>query len=133
MEYLLVMSLSGSTMIGIYLLLKWLLKDKVSARLYYLLIKEAVLFFLIPLPFLKGWYRQVIRTVIPVGQMKRVEIPVAWTRYVIREGEKTYVNAYMGVQMIMLAVWLFIVCIMMMRPLIKYLRKIGRASCRERV
>lgn len=122
MEYLLVMSLSGSTMIGIYLLLKWLLKDKVSARLYYLLIKEAVLFFLIPLPFLKGWYRQVIRTVIPVGQMKRVEIPVAWTRYVIREGEKTYVNAYMGVQMIMLAVWLFIVCIMMMRPLIKYLR-----------
>ena len=71
MEYLLVMSLSGSTMIGIYLLLKWLLKDKVSARLYYLLIKEAVLFFLIPLPFLKGWYRQVIRTVIPVGQMKR--------------------------------------------------------------
>lgn len=63
-----------------------------------------------------------IRTVIPVGQMKRVEIPVAWTRYVIREGEKTYVNAYMGVQMIMLAVWLFIVCIMMMRPLIKYLR-----------
>ena len=90
MEYLLVMSLSGSTMIGIYLLLKWLLKDKVSARLYYLLIKEAVLFFLIPLPFLKGWYRQVIRTVIPVGQMKRVEIPVAWTRYVIREGEKNH-------------------------------------------
>ena len=79
MEYLLVMSLSGSMMIGIYLLLKWLLKDKVSARLYYLLIKESVLFFFFFLPFLKGWYRQVIRTVMPMGQMNSVRIPVSFT------------------------------------------------------
>ncbi|MBD5518472.1 MAG: hypothetical protein HDR07_08270, partial [Lachnospiraceae bacterium] len=50
MEYLLVMSFSGSTMMGIYLLIKHLLKDKVSSRLYYLIIKESILFFLIPLP-----------------------------------------------------------------------------------
>lgn len=54
MEYLLVMSLSGSMMIGIYLLLKWLLKDKVSARLYYLLIKESVLFFFDSVAIFKG-------------------------------------------------------------------------------
>lgn len=122
MEYLLVMSLSGSMMIGIYLLLKWLLKDKVSARLYYLLIKESVLFFLIPLPFLKGWYRQVIRTVMPMGQMNSVRIPVSFTKYVVHAGEKSYVNSYTFIQAIIMTAWLFIVCIIMMWTLFKYLR-----------
>ncbi len=122
MEYLLVMSLSGSTMMGIYLLLKHLLKDKVSSRFYYLLIKESVLFFLIPLPFLKGWYRKMIYAAIPNRQAKGVRIPVAWTRYVVYVGEKTYVNSYGVIQTAAVAVWLLIVCIMMVRIFLKYFR-----------
>lgn len=72
MEYLLVMSLSGSTMMGIYLLLKRLLRDEVSTRLYYLITRVVVLFYLIPLPFLKDWYRKIIRAALPKGQMKSV-------------------------------------------------------------
>ena len=79
MEYLLVMSLSGSAMMGIYLLLKRLLRDEVSTRLYYLVAKAAVLFYLIPFPFLKGWYREIIRAVLPKGQAESVKIPAAWT------------------------------------------------------
>ncbi|MBD5508993.1 MAG: M56 family metallopeptidase [Lachnospiraceae bacterium] len=122
MEYLLVMSLSGSTMMVLYLLLKYPLKDKVSARLYYLILKEAVLFFLIPMPFLKGWYRKLIRTAIPRRQPKGVRIPVAWTRYVVHVGEKTYVNSYGIIQTAVVAVWLLIVCIMMVRLFLKYFR-----------
>lgn len=122
MEYLLVMSISGSTMMGLYFLLKFLLKDNVSSRLYYLIIKEAILFFLIPLPFLKGWYRKVIRIAIPKGQVKGVEIPVAWTKYVIHAGEKMYVNSYTIIQVTAVSVWLLIACIMMVRLLLKYFR-----------
>ena len=122
MEYLLVMSLSGSTMVGLYLLLKCLLKDKVSARLYYLLLKEAVLFFLIPLPFLKGWYRELIRIIMPGGRQEGVEIPVKWTRYVVHVGEKTYVNSYGIIQTAVVAVWLLIVCFLMARLFLKYFR-----------
>lgn len=122
MEYLLVMSFSGSTMMGIYLLIKHLLKDKISTRFFYLLIKESILFFLIPLPFLKGWYRKMIRTAIPKGPTKTVQIPVAWTRYVVHVGEKTYVNSYGVIQTAALAVWLVIVCILTVRLLLKYLR-----------
>ena len=122
MEYLLVMSFSGSTMMGLYLLLKYLLKDKVSARLYYLILKEAVLFFLIPLPFLKGWYRKMIRAAIPKRQPKSVQIPVAWTRYVVHVGEKTYVNSYGVIQTAALVVWLLIVCILMVSIFLKYFR-----------
>lgn len=77
MEYLLIMSFSGSTMMGLYLLLRYFLKDKVSARLYYLITKEAVLFFLIPLPFLKDWYRKAIWAFLPEKQMKSAQISVA--------------------------------------------------------
>ena len=124
MEYLLVMSLSGSTMVGLYLLLKCLLKDRVSARLYYLLLKEAVLFFLIPLPFLKGWYRKLIRVIMPGGRQEgvTVEIPVKWTRYVVHVGEKTYVNSYGSIQTAMAVVWLLIVCFLMARLFLKYFR-----------
>lgn len=122
MEYLLAMSFSGSTMMGIYLLLKYLLKDRVSSRLYYLLLKEAVLFFLIPLPFLKGWYRKIIRTALPMVRTKEARIPVAWTKYVVHAGGKEYVNAYAVIQTAVAAVWLLIVCVLTVRLLLKYWR-----------
>ena len=122
MEYLLVMSLSGSTMMGLYFLLKFLLKDNVSSRLYYLILKEDVLFFLIPLPFLKNWYRKVIRTAMPNVQMKDVEIPVTWTKYVVHAGDKMYVNTYAAVQTIVVTVWLIIACTIMVRMFLKYFR-----------
>lgn len=122
MEYLLVMSFSGSTMMGIYLLLKYLLKDKVSTRLYYMIIKEAILFSLIPLPFLKEWYRNVMRIVLPIEPMKGVQIPITWTKYVVHAGDKTFFNSYATIQMAVVAVWLLIACTLMMRMFLKYFR-----------
>ncbi len=116
MEYLLVMSLSGSTMMGMYLLLKCLLRNKVSARLYYLVIRVTVLFYLIPLPFLKGWYRKIIRVFVPAKQAERIWIPT------IYGSSKMYVNNYEAAQMIVVGVWLLIVGILMMRWILKYVR-----------
>ena len=122
MEYLLVMSLSGSTMMGIYLLLKRLLRDEISTRLYYLITKVVVLFYLIPLPFLKGWYREIIRAVLPKGQAESVKIPVAWTNSVVHVGQKVYINNYAAVQIIVAGIWLFTACILMVRWVLKYVR-----------
>lgn len=122
MEYLLVMSLSGSTMMGMYLLLKCLLGDRVSARLYYLIIRAAVLFYLIPLPFLKGWYRKLIRVSVPTGQIDRIWIPVEWTNHVMHVGSKVHVTNYEAVQMIVAGVWLFVVGILMVGWILKYVR-----------
>lgn len=122
MEYLLIMSLSGSTMMGIYFLLKYLLKEKVSSRLYYLIIKEAILFFLIPLRFLKGWYRKIIWAVIQKRQMNGVRIPVAWTKYIVHTGKETFINSFAAIQTVVVAVWLLMVCAMMVRMFLKYYR-----------
>lgn len=122
MEYLLVMSLSGSTMMGMYLLLKCLLGDRVSARLYYLIIRAAVLFYLTPLPFLKGWYRKVVRVFVSERQIESMQIPVGWTNDVMYVGSKVYVNNYAAVQMIVAGVWLLIVGILMARWIFMYVR-----------
>lgn len=107
---------------GIYFLLKYLLEDKVSSRLYYLIIKEAILFFLIPLRFLKGWYEKIIWAAILKGQRKGIHIPVTWTQYKVHTGEKTFVNSFAMIQMVVAAAWLFVVCALMARMLLKYYR-----------
>lgn len=122
MEYLLVMSFSGSTMMCIYLLLKLLLKNKVSARMYYLMIREAVLFFLIPLPFLKDWYRAAVGAFLSWGRLKSVQIPVRWTNNVIHVGSKEYVNDYAVFQITVAVVWLIVVCALVIRLLVMYVQ-----------
>lgn len=122
MEYLLVMSLSGSVMTVICLVLRRLLKGKVSTRLFYLLEKVAVLYYLIPLPFLKGWYREALRHIIPQRPMEIEQISLAWTNYVIHTNGKKYFNAYAVIQVVAAAVWLIVICFLAARMLMDYAR-----------
>lgn len=122
MEYLLVMSLSGSVMTVICLVLRCLWKGKVSTRLFYLLEKVAVLYYLIPLPFLKGWYREALRHIIPQRPMKIEQLSLTWTNYVIHTDGKMYFNAYAVIQVAAAAVWLIVVCFLAARMLMDYTR-----------
>lgn len=128
MEYLLIMTLSGSTMTTGCWLLRFLLKDRVSARLYYILAKTAVLYYLIPLPFLKKCYCGAIRAVVPESQMAIAQISLAWTKYAVHADGRMYVNAYAEIQMITVGVWLSVACFLMTRQLTGYLRTIHRIA-----
>lgn len=124
MEYLLVMSLSGSTMTGIYLLLRCLLRKKGCARYCYWLAKAAVLYYLIPLPFLKEWYRKALRVVIPKKQTKNVQIPLRWKNYVVYGEEKPYLNIYAKLQITIIILWLLVACFLLLRQLLEYMQMI---------
>ncbi len=87
MEYILVMSLAGSTMTLVYLIAK-LLRKRIPARLHYLLAKMAVLYYLIPLPFLKSGYKVFFNTVMPKRQTVRRQPPLRWRNYFLRGEEK---------------------------------------------
>ena len=100
MEYLLMMSLSGSVMTVIYLVMRCLFRDKVSERFYYLLAKAAVLYYLIPLPFLKEWYMEAFWRILPEEKIEIVQIPLAWTNYIIRKDEKMFFNFFIILQVI---------------------------------
>lgn len=134
MEYLLVMSLSGSTMTGIYLLLRCLLRSKGCARSYYWFAKAAVLYYLIPLPFVKKWYREVLRVILPEGRMESVQIPLRWTNYVVYGQERRYLNIYARLQMTVIIVWLSVACLLLLRQMVEYfqsVRLIARYAHRE--
>lgn len=122
MEYLLVMTISGSTMTVVCWLVMCLMKNKVSARMNYLLAKAAVLYYLIPLPFLKGLYSRIFRVILPEAKMEIAHIPLARTSYTVNADGSIYLNRYAGIQIGMIAGWLLVAIILMARRLVKYLR-----------
>ena len=105
MKYLLIMSLSGSTMVGIYMLLRGLLRDKMSARLQYLFVKAAILYYLIPLPFVKRWYVSIAEHLQP-ERKSIAQASAAWAGCMVYANEKIYINGYMKIQMIVIVIWL---------------------------
>lgn len=128
MEYLLVMTLSGSTLTAVSWILRRLIRDRIDAKLYYLLAKAAVLYYLVPLPFLKKWYEEIIRIVVPERQVELVkmgitQVPLTWTKYVVRVDGRTYMNSYTHIQRAVVIIWLLVACIMMMDRMADYLKK----------
>lgn len=61
MNYILTMTLSGSSMLLIYFSLKFILGKHMSKRWQYFLLKAAMLYYMIPLPFLGMLYHKLYR------------------------------------------------------------------------
>lgn len=128
MKSLLVMTLSGSTMTVICLLLRLLLRNRVSARLYYLLARVAVLYYLIPLPFLKEWYREGLWVILPETELEIAQLSLTRISYAVHAGEETYANFYVKIQTVLVLAWTSMVCFLMARKLLAYLRTARRIA-----
>lgn len=133
MKYLLIMSLSGSTMVGIYMLLRCLLRDQIPARLQYQLVKAAALYYLVPLPFLKGWYTALAEYLRPKGENVS-HASAVWAGCMVHANEKTYINGYLKVQMLVAALWLIFAVMWLMYELSDYCKTRKRVlTCADQV
>lgn len=121
MEYLLVMSLSGSTMTGIHLLLRCLLRDKISARSFDLLARVAILYYLIPLPCLKKHYIAVIRVLRPEGSLEISRVPLTWRNRIVHAEGTMHVNIFAAIQTAAIIVWLLGICLLLAGQVAEYL------------
>lgn len=128
MEYLLVMSLSGSTMTGIYLLLRYLFKDKICARLYDLLARVAILYYLVPLPYLKKYYAAVIRFLWPEGSLEVSRVPLTWRNHIVHAEGAMHANIFASIQTAAAIVWLSGICLLMARQVTEYVRLVRLAA-----
>lgn len=128
MEYLLVMSLSGSTMTGMYLLLRYLLKDRICARLYDLLAKVAILYYLVPLPYLKKYYVAVIRILWPERTLEISRVPLTWRNHIVHAEGAMHVNIFAGIQTAAAIVWLSGICLLLVRQVVEYVRLVHLAA-----
>lgn len=120
MEYLLVMALSGTTMTVMYLLLRRLLKKKLCAKAYYFLAKVAVLYYLIPLPFLKSWYRDMVPTAVLERRMGLDRISLTWTNVAVHAHGNLHVNSYAVIQTALAVVWFLGACVRLVKRLVRY-------------
>lgn len=122
MRYLFVMSLSGSVMVGIYILLRCVTRNKISMRLQYVLAKAAVLYYLIPLPFIKKWYDIIAARIHPVSESEVFRVSPKWNYYAVQINEKLYYNNYTKIQAVVISVWLLLALIILLRELLDYLK-----------
>lgn len=113
MEYLLVMTLSGSTMTGIYLLLRYLLKHKVCARFYDLLARAAILYYLVPLPYLKKCYVAALRHLWPERPLAIARVPLTWRNHIVHAEGNLHINIYAGIQTAVAVIWIAGICFLM--------------------
>lgn len=122
MENLLVMAISGSVMTCMYLLTRGILRERLCARVYYLAAKAAVLYYMIPLPFLKGWYREIIPAGMWQRRMESDRVPLMWTNYAVHVESDSYRNIFAAVQTVAAVIWIAGAGILILRKLIAYLR-----------
>lgn len=122
MEYVLVMTLSGTTMTCLYLLARCLLKKKLGAETFYLLAKAAVCYYLIPLPFVKSWYRELFPETALVSRMETERISLTWTNYMVHANGNLHVNGYAMIQTGLVIVWMMGAVVLLIKQLIEYVR-----------
>lgn len=122
MEYLVVMSISGGTMTGVYLLLRCLLKRRVCARLFDLLARVAILYYLVPLPYLKKCYLVILRLFLSESQMLISKIPLSWRNHIVYAEGALHVNIYASVQTAAAVIWMSGIGFILAIRLIVYVR-----------
>ena len=122
MENLLAMSLSGTTMTLICLFIRYRFKDDISNNLEYLLNKMSILFYIVPLPFLGEWYRDMIWSVAEIGNSNVTELSLRQSYYIINVNQQVFANTYMKVQTVITVVWIVVSITLFMMELYDYRR-----------
>lgn len=122
MEYLLVLTISGSTITAVYLLLRCLLKHKICARYFDLLARAAILYYLVPLPYLKKCYLVVLRRLLPESPVLISKISLSRRNHIVYAEDALHVNIYAGVQMVAAILWILAIGILLAVWMIEYVR-----------
>lgn len=122
MENLLVMSISGATITVVYLLLRCFLKHKICARFFDLLARAAILYYLVPLPYLKKFYLAVLRLLLPDSPVLISKISLSRRNHIVYAEDALHVNVYAGAQTTIAVIWVSVICVLLTGWLITYVR-----------
>lgn len=122
MENLLVMSLSGTTITVVYLLLRCFLKHKICARFFDLLARAAILYYLVPLPYLKKFYLAVLRLLLPDSPVLISKVSLSRRNHIVYAEDALHVNVYAGAQTTIAVIWVSVICVLLTVWMITYVR-----------
>lgn len=129
MQYIFVMTLAGSIIVLIFLLLDWIGKERLYARQKYLLLKIALGFYLIPSVPIAMTYREIwllLQNNIP--ELINKELPkVEVAKYVIyHTDEGAIFNRNLDVLMLITVIWFLVACIVLLVGTLKSVMEINK-------
>lgn len=129
MQYIVVMTLAGSIIILMFLLMEWIGKGRLYARQRYLLLKIAMGFYLIPSVPIAMAYREIwllLQNNIP--ELINKELPkVEVAKYVIyHTDEGAIFNKNLDVLMLITVIWFLVACIVLLVGTLKSVMKINK-------
>lgn len=129
MRYIVVMTLAGSIIILMFLLMEWIGKGRLYARQRYLLLKIALAFYLIPSVSIAMAYREMwyyLQKKIPVmadKELPRVEVE----KYIIYHTEEGIdFNKNLNILLLSTIVWFVIACLITFVGVIKSTKQINK-------
>jgi len=120
MNYLLVMSLSGSSLFLFYLFIKRFGGGGTEEKWKYILLKASMLYFLIPLPFLKKVYLDIIKRFFEYDSMPKGYIELK--NQIIYAGETVHLNDNYKKLLLIFIIWLLVSVIIFGFDLLQYTR-----------
>ena len=106
MKYLLIMSLSGSIMALLYLAVTYGSRKRISAGWRYLMLKAAILYYLIPLPFLQRFYIKIIELLPDSGE--NIFKTYGKRSLIVSVGEEIYLNQPLQIQIWAIVGWMLV-------------------------
>ena len=115
MNYIMTMSLSGSCMVLLTLFLVWVARGKCTAKIQYLMLKISILYYLIPLPFLRDWYRNIAGYVaqnwIHMTSGEEIVFMSGDENRIIFVNNKFYFNDMLKISIILCVIWISVALI----------------------
>ncbi len=126
MNYILVMTLSGSCMFLLYFLEKHTFGKRLSKGWQYFFLKTAMLYYMIPLPFMGTIYREMLRAVFSPSSTEYFHY--FHNEKLMFQSESRYaVNSSYQYEVLVIGIWYFISFAVLTIQFIRYLR-IRRAA-----
>lgn len=125
MNYIFVMSLSGSVMLLLYLFQRDTLGKNLSKRWQYLFLKIVLIYYLVPLPWLGTFYRKFLKVI-------RKKPPQYFHQYFRNEkvlyqsGHGMAISVGYQRRLVVVGFWCFIVFLAFVVLLIRYIKNYGR-------
>lgn len=122
MNVILTLTLTGSCMAMFYCLIKYMPKRYLAHHWGYIWIKIIMLFYLIPLPFLKLVYKSISQRLFGVKNYVQVDYfnDLFDNTVYISEGD-TFLSTSYRIQIISIIVWFTVAALIMIRHIIRYL------------
>ena len=121
MEYLFNMGLAGSTMWILYLLIKLFAKDKLCDRYRYVMLKCILVYYLIPIPFMKRLYRFIWKHIAASKDMQQWSVQYKGEYRVLFVENQMYLSQPLRMQLIIGGVWIIIGMTILAYKIKKYL------------